>query len=153
MGKMKAHLEVVLMAFVVVSSAVASAVAQGCNASNPCPGGECCSSHGYCGCSDAYCSSGCLSQCGTCTGGGGSTECNSTNPCPGGECCSSHGYCGCTDAYCGSNCLSHCGSCAGGGGGGGGGSNTGQATHYMTHLSAFMFLPFLILFVFMFFPF
>ncbi len=50
MGKMKAHLEVMLMAFVVVSSAVALAVAQGCNGSNPCAGGKCCSQHGWCGC-------------------------------------------------------------------------------------------------------
>jgi hypothetical protein len=47
MGKMKPHLEVVLMAFVVVSSAVALAVAQECNGSNPCAGGECCSKYGH----------------------------------------------------------------------------------------------------------
>ncbi|CAK9229720.1 unnamed protein product [Sphagnum troendelagicum] len=130
MGKMKAHLEVVLMAFVVVSSAVAFAVAQECSGSNPCAGGDCCSQYGYCGCTDAYCGSGCQSQCGSCGGGGGSGECSSSNPCPGGECCSQFGYCGCTDAYCGSGCQSQCGSC----GGGGGGSFTGQATYYTVYV-------------------
>ncbi|CAK9229714.1 unnamed protein product [Sphagnum troendelagicum] len=52
--------------------------------------------YGYCGCTDAYCRSGCQSQCGNCGGGGGSGECNSSNPCPGGDCCSQYGYCGCT---------------------------------------------------------
>jgi hypothetical protein len=130
MGKMKAHLEVVLMAFVAVSSAVALAVAQECSSSNPCPGGDCCSQYGYCGCTDAYCGSGCQSQCGSCGGGGGSGECSSSNPCPGGNCCSQYGYCGCTDAYCGSGCQSHCGSCGGGGGGG----FTGQATYYTVYV-------------------
>jgi hypothetical protein len=143
MGKMKAHLEVVLMAFVVVSSAVA--VAGLCNGSNPCTGGMCCSQSGYCGCGDAYCGSGCQSNCGNCSDGGGPGACNSTNPCPGGACCSQYGYCGHNESYCGEGCKNQCGSSGGG--------TTSQPTHYMTHLFAFMFLPVVILFVFMFLPF
>jgi hypothetical protein len=66
---MKAQL--LLMTFVVVSSAVAFAVAQDCSVSNPCPDGQCCSQFGFCGCTDAYCGSGCQGQCGNCGGGGG----------------------------------------------------------------------------------
>ncbi|KAH9560610.1 hypothetical protein CY35_06G114600 [Sphagnum magellanicum] len=145
MGKMKAHLEVVLMVFVVVSSAVALAAAQKCNGSNPCASGQCCSYHGWCGCSIEYCGSGCQSHCSVCSGGGGSTECNRSNPCVSGDCCSQYGFCGSTAHYCGQGCLSQCDSSGGG--------TTGQATHYMTHLFAFMFLPLVILLVFMFLPF
>jgi hypothetical protein len=66
---MKAQL--LLMIFVVVSSAVAFAVAQDCSGSNPCPDGQCCSQFGFCGCTDAFCGSGCQGQCGNCGGGGG----------------------------------------------------------------------------------
>ncbi|KAH9560611.1 hypothetical protein CY35_06G114700 [Sphagnum magellanicum] len=147
MGKMKAHIEVVLMAFVVVSSAVALAVAQECNGSNPCAGGKCCSQYGWCGCTIDYCGSGsgCQSHCSGCSGGGGSAECNSSNPCPRGDCCSQYGFCGSTEDYCGNGCQSQRDSSGGG--------IPSQATHYMTHLFAFMFLPLVILLVFMFLPF
>lgn len=36
-----------------------------------CPGGLCCSKHGWCGNTDAYCKDGCQSQCGGGGGGGG----------------------------------------------------------------------------------
>ncbi|KAG6779718.1 hypothetical protein NC652_011786 [Populus alba x Populus x berolinensis] len=36
-----------------------------------CPGGQCCSQFGWCGNTDAYCGSGCQSQCGGGGGGGG----------------------------------------------------------------------------------
>jgi hypothetical protein len=65
---MKAQL--VLMAFVVLSSAVTFAVAQ-CSTISACPGGECCSQFGFCGCTPAHCGNGCQSQCGGCPGGSG----------------------------------------------------------------------------------
>jgi chitinase len=68
MGNMKAQL--VLMAFVVLSSAVTFAVAAQCSSSQPCNDGLCCSQWGFCGCTPEYCGAGCQNHCGHCGGGG-----------------------------------------------------------------------------------
>ncbi|KAI0968546.1 hypothetical protein F4678DRAFT_481781 [Xylaria arbuscula] len=76
--------------------------------------GDCCSSSGWCGSGDAYCSNGC--QSGSCTTGGetsdgtcgiqgSNTFCGSWSL---GTCCSSAGYCGSDDAHCGTGCQSGC---------------------------------------------
>jgi len=65
---MKAQL--VLMAFVVLSSAVTFAVAQCCSSISPCNGGQCCSQFGFCGCTPAHCGNGCQNHCGGCAAGG-----------------------------------------------------------------------------------
>jgi len=65
---MKAQL--VLMAFVVLSSAVTFAVAQCCSSISPCNGGQCCSQFGFCGCTPAHCGNGCQNHCGGCSAGG-----------------------------------------------------------------------------------
>ncbi|KAF2746618.1 carbohydrate-binding module family 18 protein [Sporormia fimetaria CBS 119925] len=73
--------------------------------------GSCCSEHGWCGSSDAYCKAGCQSAFGICTEtptGEVSTNARCGAPegfiCSGsifGDCCSQYGYCGRTGAYCG----------------------------------------------------
>ncbi|KAK4781125.1 hypothetical protein SAY87_017231 [Trapa incisa] len=80
-----------------------------------CAGGLCCSQWGWCGTSDAYCGSGCQSNCPTPTSSG---QCGSQAGgalCSAGLCCSQWGWCGNGDAYCGSGCQS--GPCSGSGGG------------------------------------
>ena len=71
--------------------------------------GDCCSEHGHCGNSSAYCSNnnGCQSSFGFCTyedvSVSGDGSCGNRKTCEGsqfGNCCSGHGYCGSTDAYC-----------------------------------------------------
>ncbi|KAK3209831.1 hypothetical protein GRF29_44g732429 [Pseudopithomyces chartarum] len=88
--------------------------------------GECCSSHGYCGSTPAYCQTGCQSgfgKCGTtsspnkpvakvskdgrCGGYSGYTCQGSTF----GNCCNKNGYCGKTSDYCGTGCDSKFGTC------------------------------------------
>nr|AUN87486.1 chitinase [Camellia fraterna] len=71
-----------------------------------CPGGLCCSEHGWCGTTDAYCGPGCQSQCSPTPGQCGSQAGGAL--CPGGLCCSEHGWCGTTYAYCGPGCQSQC---------------------------------------------
>lgn len=74
--------------------------------------GDCCSTSGYCGSSDDYCSaSNCVS--GACQSGAVVSQnglCNETITCKGsqfGSCCSTSGYCGSSQDYCGAgNCFS-----------------------------------------------
>jgi hypothetical protein len=74
--------------------------------------GNCCSSSGFCGHTDAYCGGGC--QSGDCFTGVPSTDgtCGAAfgdSTCVGwvdGECCSGSGFCGSGDAYCGTGCQS-----------------------------------------------
>ncbi|KAK9419930.1 hypothetical protein SUNI508_06936 [Seiridium unicorne] len=74
--------------------------------------GDCCSSGGWCGSTEAHCGSGCQSgSCltgidttdGTCGAGYNNAICGLW---PQGGCCSSSGYCGDTDAHCGAGCQS-----------------------------------------------
>ncbi|GKT46329.1 chitinase-3-like protein 2 [Colletotrichum spaethianum] len=82
--------------------------------------GKCCSVAGYCGSTDDYCGSGCLSgECfkgvqttdGTCGIGANGAICGTW---PQGDCCSPAGWCGSTDSHCGTGCQS--GSCKDGSG-------------------------------------
>ncbi|KAE9583378.1 hypothetical protein CGMCC3_g272 [Colletotrichum fructicola] len=76
------------------------------------PQGNCCSSAGWCGNSDAHCGSGC--QSGDCISGGETTDgtsglthkgtiCGSWSQ---GGCCSQAGFCGRTQAHCSEGCQS-----------------------------------------------
>ncbi|KAG2703638.1 hypothetical protein I3760_06G147500 [Carya illinoinensis] len=90
-----------------------------------CPNGLCCSQWGWCGNTEAYCGTGCQSQCpspppppspspppppppspppipGQCGVQAGGALC------PNGLCCSQWGWCGNTEAYCGTGCQSQC---------------------------------------------
>ncbi|KAF4497967.1 keratin-associated 5-4 [Fusarium agapanthi] len=63
--------------------------------------GDCCSKNGYCGKDDGYCSDGCQTAYGLCTGISTDAECGSRNgkACVGsglGNCCSANGFCGST---------------------------------------------------------
>lgn len=74
--------------------------------------GNCCSGSGYCGSTEDYCGTGCVS--GDCTVNGTTTNgrCGAGfygATCAGtdfGSCCSAGGYCGDTDAHCGDGCQS-----------------------------------------------
>lgn len=65
-------------------------------------GGPCCSAYGFCGAAQAYCTSGCQKDFGTCSGSDtippiGPFQCgptNANNKCPSGLCCSQGGWCG-----------------------------------------------------------
>ena len=76
------------------------------NGNNKCLSGLCCSSHGYCGNTTDYCTTGCQPQYGDCTattGGDGDGTCGpafGNAVCPAGQCCSPAGYCGTTEDYC-----------------------------------------------------
>lgn len=77
-----------------------------------CPNGLCCSSVGYCGTTEAYCGTGCQSQCNPGPYPPPPTpQCGSQAGgalCPNGLCCSEAGWCGTTEAYCGHGCQSQC---------------------------------------------
>jgi hypothetical protein len=81
--------------------------------------GDCCSSSGFCGKSDAHCKAGCqmaignctasnISPDGTCGGSKGMTCTGSTF----GNCCLSSGYCGSTTGHCTAGCQSSFGTCS-----------------------------------------
>ncbi|ETS74682.1 hypothetical protein PFICI_13166 [Pestalotiopsis fici W106-1] len=87
--------------------------------------GDCCSSGGWCGGTDAHCGTGCQEGFGNCTStgsnppsGGISVDgaCGANGKtCEGstfGDCCSSSGYCGGTDAFCDAGCQSGFGLCS-----------------------------------------
>ncbi|RYP54924.1 hypothetical protein DL768_000488 [Monosporascus sp. mg162] len=76
---------------------------------------SCCSQHGYCGSTAAYCGTGCQSEFGTCeegSGGDGAGDGDGAGSegrcgpdfgsasCPENECCSAAGYCGSTADHC-----------------------------------------------------
>ncbi|KAF2743395.1 carbohydrate-binding module family 18 protein [Sporormia fimetaria CBS 119925] len=84
--------------------------------------GSCCSQHGYCGDSPAYCATGCQSKWGTCTNSetpqpariSKNGQCGNGVTCLGssfGDCCSQYGYCGRTKDYCGKGCNPLFGTC------------------------------------------
>ncbi|KAF2123712.1 carbohydrate-binding module family 18 protein [Dothidotthia symphoricarpi CBS 119687] len=82
--------------------------------------GDCCSSSGFCGSTDAHCKAGCQTKFGNCTANNISPDgtCGGTNGylCTGstfGNCCSSSGYCGSTTGHCQAGCQSKFGTCTG----------------------------------------
>ncbi|KAI2616579.1 carbohydrate-binding module family 18 [Hypoxylon sp. NC1633] len=113
-----------------------------------CPDSLCCSQYGYCGNTTDYCSTGCQSQFGICSGSGGDGDggtgdngdgeispdltCGTTGAgehgyiCPTGMCCSQYGYCGNSTDYCLTGCQAAFGTCTAGGGGTGSGSGNGR---------------------------
>ena len=94
-----------------------------------CPGTGCCSEHGWCGSSAAYCGVGCQSAFGRC--GASPTTSATALPtstifpispdetcgsdagyrCSANSCCSEHGWCGTSTAHCGAGCQSLFGQC------------------------------------------
>ncbi|KAL6706021.1 hypothetical protein ACN47E_006123 [Coniothyrium glycines] len=97
--------------------------------SQKCSNNKCCSQHGWCGTTDAYCATKCQIGFGTCKGvtvsrsssaarasstlsgpiGTSTDKCGPTNKnlvCAPSYCCSQYGYCGKTAAYCGKGCQS-----------------------------------------------
>ncbi|RPA79579.1 glycoside hydrolase [Ascobolus immersus RN42] len=76
----------------------------GCDAKNPCKGGECCSKHGFCGLGPDYCAPEiCVAGCDAksyCDPGYGA-EYAEIPKCPLNVCCSKWGYCGITKDFCG----------------------------------------------------
>ncbi|KAI0880374.1 carbohydrate-binding module family 18 [Annulohypoxylon maeteangense] len=111
-----------------------------------CSDNLCCSQYGYCGNTTNYCSTGCQTQFGICSGSGGDGDggagddgdggvspdltCGTTGAgehgyiCPTGMCCSQYGYCGDSTDYCETGCQTAFGTCSGGSGG----NNTGSDT-------------------------
>ncbi|OTB03078.1 carbohydrate esterase family 4 protein [Hypoxylon sp. CI-4A] len=108
-------------------------------AGSTCPDSLCCSQYGYCGNTTDYCSTGCQSQFGICSGSGGDGDgsgddgdgetspdltCGTTGAgengyiCPTGMCCSQYGYCGNSTDYCETGCQAAFGICSTGSGGG-----------------------------------
>lgn len=96
-----------------------------------CGPGACCSEHGFCGTSIAYCGAGCQPDFGVCgvnvpanPGGespapapGGVSPDNTCGgdkayTCPDSTCCSQYGFCGDTADHCGAGCQSAFGVCA-----------------------------------------
>ncbi|ORY27942.1 hypothetical protein LY90DRAFT_306930, partial [Neocallimastix californiae] len=94
----------------------------------------CCSKKGYCGTTNAYCSTDCQLEYGRCAPLNSNTttngKCGSTNvtvsgqtssdgrcgfvngyACPKNQCCSQYGYCGTTASHCGAGCDKHFGKC------------------------------------------
>lgn len=95
-----------------------------------CAPGACCSEHGFCGTSQAYCAAGCQPEFGVCgvmvsaapvsssapapTGGvspDGSCGGTAGFTCIPGSCCSQFGFCGTTADHCGTGCQSVFGEC------------------------------------------
>ncbi|RYP08248.1 hypothetical protein DL764_001982 [Monosporascus ibericus] len=90
--------------------------------------GDCCSQHGWCGSTAAYCGEGCQSAFGTCDGGsggggggGGGAPVSEDGSCGGadgvtcvgsefGNCCSQYGWCGSSVDHCGTGCQPEFGS-------------------------------------------
>jgi len=90
------------------------------NGGTVCPSGQCCSKYGYCGTSDDYCVTYCISGYGSCKSSTSNIssdgKCGSSNGnkvCPSGECCSKYGYCGTSNDHClaSSGCQSGFGTC------------------------------------------
>ncbi|RYP80080.1 hypothetical protein DL769_002654 [Monosporascus sp. CRB-8-3] len=102
-----------------------------CGAGITCLGsefGDCCSQHGWCGSTAAYCGEGCQSAFGTCDGGsggggggGGGAPVSEDGSCGGadgvtcvgsefGNCCSQYGWCGSSADHCGTGCQPEFGS-------------------------------------------
>ncbi|KAF8463595.1 hypothetical protein BDZ91DRAFT_298776 [Kalaharituber pfeilii] len=86
-----------------------------CGASNL---GPCCSQHGWCGATDAYCGTGCQSKFGQCdpdtdpNDDGTCGPANGNKVCSDGKCCSPSGFCGTTKDHCKSpDCLRGFGKC------------------------------------------
>ncbi|CAL8582071.1 hypothetical protein XPA_007748 [Xanthoria parietina] len=90
-----------------------------CDPNSP-NGGPCCSAYGFCGAAQAYCTSGCQKDFGTCSGSDtippvDPFQCgpkNANNKCASGLCCSQGGWCGNTTDYCGAGCQSGFGDCS-----------------------------------------
>jgi len=82
-----------------------------------CPSGECCSTFGYCGVSDEFCSKYCDPKYGECKSSNSdvSTDglCGKENgkKCPPGECCSTFGFCGVNEEFCTKYCDPKYGEC------------------------------------------
>eukprot|EP00565_Helicotheca_tamesis_P001321 CAMPEP_0185728828 /NCGR_PEP_ID=MMETSP1171-20130828/4230_1 /TAXON_ID=374046 /ORGANISM="Helicotheca tamensis, Strain CCMP826" /LENGTH=430 /DNA_ID=CAMNT_0028397575 /DNA_START=67 /DNA_END=1359 /DNA_ORIENTATION=- len=85
-----------------------------CRPNKACPDGLCCSKWGYCGSTEAYCGTGCLSNCWEDTATTLTTEvdsdgtCEPNKSCSNGLCCSQWGHCGSSEAHCGTGCQSNC---------------------------------------------
>ncbi|KAH7091911.1 hypothetical protein FB567DRAFT_516115 [Paraphoma chrysanthemicola] len=83
------------------------------------PFGDCCSSSGFCGSTNAHCTAGCQKDFGACTvtdlspdgtcGGANKYQCKDAGF---GDCCSSSGFCGSTTAHCTANCQTAFGICS-----------------------------------------
>jgi hypothetical protein len=122
---LKCHLRV-LRKFCSGDTPIITTIDGSCGHSKSCTGsafGDCCSEHGHCGNSSAYCSvnNGCQSAFGSCMyedlSVSGDGSCGNRKTCQGsqfGNCCSGHGYCGSTNDYCllANGCQTAFGSCS-----------------------------------------